>query len=626
MKKLIGGLLFFNIYLIAGSYLAGAIYYSLYDANFDSLTPLTYPTQLFYYATSPLYQKNLAIAGAAPVGIGIIFLCFVIFKEDKKTLFGDARFATSDDIRKYKLTKKDNKDDGLGVLIGRVGKQFIYYMGDAFVFLAAASRTGKGVGVIIPNLLRWTQSVVITDFKLENFYITSKFREKILRQKVYLFSPFAEDGRSHCYNPLNYVRDGHLTIPDIRSQAEMLMPSSTGNDVSKYFALLGQNLMVGLALYIRATPELPFTYGEIERQRQGKGRPLKEHLEDILSSRPDLPDACQSALQSFLSLDPDKGQTGASNTLGTALTDWNNPVFDKATSKCDFDLRDVRKKRMTIYIGITPDYIPVAGRILNLFFSHLINLNTKETPEQNRSLKYQCLLLMDEFTAMGYIPIIGKSNNYFAGYLLRLLTIVQSPSQLEAPQPEGYGKQTADTYLTNHEAKLIYTQEDEDAEKTSRFLGDYDLKIKEITRNEKGRRSVSVRTHKRPLMLPQELREMPFEKMLIKMRGKRPIYCDKILYFKESIFIDRLKQVSPTLAVVKGVPKSKSIMDDVIASGELCCDVPLLEFEAPTSPQPSFNTPMASSQTIPTEPNAALAAFDENEDVQEDNEPINPVF
>ncbi|MGR5465618.1 type IV secretory system conjugative DNA transfer family protein, partial [Photobacterium damselae] len=67
---------------------------------------------------------------------------------------------------------------------------------------------------------------------LENFFITSKFREKILRQKVYLFSPFSEDGRSHCYNPLDYVRGGHLTIPDIRSQAEMLMPSSTGNDVS----------------------------------------------------------------------------------------------------------------------------------------------------------------------------------------------------------------------------------------------------------------------------------------------------------------------------------------------------------------------------------------------------------
>ncbi|ELV7517175.1 type IV secretory system conjugative DNA transfer family protein [Photobacterium damselae] len=623
MKKVIGGLILIAIAFIGGSYLAGAIYFSLYGASFDTLTPLTYPLQLYYYANNPLYQKNLAIAGAPPLIAGLLFILLIFFKEDKQTLFGDARFATSEDIRKYKLTKKGNKDDGLGILIGRVGKQFIYYMGDAFVFLAAASRTGKGVGVIIPNLLRWTQSAVITDFKLENFFITSKFREKILRQKVYLFSPFSEDGRSHCYNPLDYVRGGHLTIPDIRSQAEMLMPSSTGNDVSKYFALLGQNLMVGLALYIRATPELPFTYGEIERQRQGKGRPLREHLEDILSSRPDLPDACQSALHSFLSLDPEKGQTGASNTLGTALTDWNNPVFDKATSKSDFDLRDVRKKRMSIYIGITPDYIPVAGRILNLFFSHLINLNTKETPEQNRSLKYQCLLLMDEFTAMGYIPIIGKSNNYFAGYLLRLLTIVQSPSQLEAPQPEGYGKQTSDTYLTNHEAKLIYTQEDEDAEKTSRFLGDYDLKIKEITRNENGRRSVSIRTHKRPLMLAQELREMPFEKMLIKMRGKRPIYCDKILYFKERTFIDRLKQVSPMLAAVKGIPKSKTIMDDVIASGELCCDIPLLEFEAPASSQPTFNAPTASPQAVSPESNALLAAFDEP---QEDDEPINPVF
>lgn len=610
MKKLVGGGILFTLYIIVGNYLAGAIFLTLYNASFEHLSLLTYLRYIYYYSNDPLYQKNLTIAGFIPIALGVLFIFFVLLHEDKKSLFGDARFATPEDIRKYKLTKKSNKDDGLGILIGRVGKQFLYYMGDAFVFLAAASRTGKGVGVIIPNLLRWTQSVVVTDFKLENFYITSKFREKILRHHVYLFNPFAEDGRSHCYNPLDYVRDGHLTVPDLRSQAEMLMPSSTGDEVSKYFALLGQNLMVGLALYIRATPELPFTYGEIERQRQGKGRPLREHLEDILSSRPDLPDACQSALHSFLSLDPDKGQTGASNTLGTALTDWNNPVFDKATSRSDFDLRDVRKKRMTIYVGITPDYIPVAGRILNLFFSHLISLNTKETPEQNRSLKYQCLLLMDEFTAMGYIPIIGKSNNYFAGYLLRLLTIVQSPAQIEAAPPNGYGKHIADTYLTNHEAKLIYTQEAADAEKTSRFLGDYDLKMREVTHNSGGRKSTVIRVHKRPLMLPQELSEMPFEKMLITLRGKRPIYCDKILYFKEHIFIDRLKQVSPTLAAVKGIPKSKNIMDDVIASGELCSDIPLLEFQSTEKkPEVALCTPMT-----PLASSNALAAFDGNYD------------
>ncbi|GAL10863.1 coupling protein VirD4 ATPase [Vibrio astriarenae] len=120
--------------------------------------------------------------------------------------------------------------------------------------------------------------------------------------------------------------------------------------------------------------------------------------------------------------------------------DWNNPLFDAATSANDFDFHELRRKPMTVYIGVTPDYIPVSGRILNLFFSQLINLNTKVLPEQDRSLKHKVLLLMDEFTAMGRSGIIAKSNNYFAGYGLQLLTIVQNPAQIEAPTLTGTAK------------------------------------------------------------------------------------------------------------------------------------------------------------------------------------------
>jgi len=101
---------------------------------------------------------------------------------------------------------------------------------------------------------------------------------------------------------------------------------------------------------------------------------------------------------------------------------------DAATSANDFDLRDVRKKRMTIYAAVTPDHLAEAGRLLNLFFSQLINLNTKTLPKHDPTLRFQCLLLLDEFAAIGRVGILTKAVAYMAGYGLRLLPIFQSVS------------------------------------------------------------------------------------------------------------------------------------------------------------------------------------------------------
>lgn len=576
-KQIIGAIVIAPVLLLLGFYVSGCIYFLMNGSDIEHVKIFTYIEQWQYYHSDMRYQKSLNIAAMGGFGITIFlpFMLILFLTQKKEELYGSARWANNKEIADYKLLKKS--EDGNGILIGRNRNQFLYYVGAAFVFLAAASRTGKGIGIIIPNLLRWRGSVVVTDFKKENFSITSKFRQKVLKQKVYLFNPFDEIGETHCYNPLSVVREGHLTVPDILTIAEMLFPTDAGDATAKYFASSAQNLFLGLALYVKQTPTLTFSIGEIFRQSKGKGKTLKEHLEEILNNRNDLSEHCREALGDFLALDEEKGQAGVVNTMKAALIDWNNPIFDRATSSSDFSFNDLRKQRMTIYLGITPDYIPVAGRIINLFFSQLISVNTKELPEQNKSLKYRVLLLMDEFTAMGRSGIIAKSNNYFAGYGLQLLTIVQNPAQIEANAPEGYGKDTAKTFIGNHEAQLFYTPEKDDADGISRFLGDKTIKIKNVSHS-KGGRSISVSETKRALMLPQELREMPFEKMIIMMRGKKAIFCDKIQYFQESPFIDHLKSVSPSLGKIKGIP-TKPQLENAIADKELQIEIPLLSFD-----------------------------------------------
>ena len=162
------------------------------------------------------------------------------------------------------------------------------------------------------------------------------------------------------------------------------------------------------------------------RLSSGDGTDLKKYLK-TLSERPFLSANARSAFANMLS---QADETFAS-ILGT-LNPWINPVLDKATSSNDFLLTDVRKKKMTIYIGIQPNKLAESRLIINLFFSQLINLNTKELPKSNPDLKYQCLLLMDEFTSIGKVEIIASAVSYMAGYNIRLLPIIQSMSQLDA--------------------------------------------------------------------------------------------------------------------------------------------------------------------------------------------------
>lgn len=117
-------------------------------------------------------------------------------------------------------------------------------------------------------------------------------------------------------------------------------------------------------------------------------------------------------------------------TLTANLTPWLSQPVSDATSGDDFDLRDVRRKKMTIYLGIQPKDLSKASKIINLFYSQLINENTSVLPQNDPDLKYQCLMLMDEGTAAGRIAILEKAVSYMAGYNLRLLFIAQSPAQL----------------------------------------------------------------------------------------------------------------------------------------------------------------------------------------------------
>jgi len=196
----------------------------------------------------------------------------------------------------------------------------------------------------------------------------------------------------------------------------------------------------------------------------------------------------------------------------------------------------VRKKKMTIYIGIQPNKLAESRLIVNLFFSQLINVNTRELPQTNPELKHQCLLLMDEFTAIGKVDILASSVSYMAGYNLRLLPIIQSMAQLDAT----YGKDISRTIITNHALQIIFApREQQDANDYSDMLGYTTVSKESVSKGRDVSRSRS--DERRALMLPQELKAMGTGKEVILYEGiAHPVKCEKIMYYEDKRFRTKL--------------------------------------------------------------------------------------
>lgn len=520
-------------------YLAGAIFMLLNKKFPSDLSILTYYQYWYYLHGQAAYVKKLYVSLILGTGIsfgiplGMIFLA----TRDNRPLHGAARFAHYSEVKKSGLMAEK------GIIVGKYRDQYLMFGGQQFVLLAAPTRSGKGVGVVIPNLLNWPDSAVVLDIKQENFKKTAGYR-KLHGQEVYLFNPFAEDGRTHRYNPLSYIRNDGYQVADILKYGYALYPKE-GTD--SFWNDQARNLFLGLVLYLCETPELPRTMGEILRQASGKGRPIKEHLSSIIANRGQsdrpLSDACVNALNRFMS-NSENTLSSILATFNAPLTIWANPIVDAATSADDFLLSDVRKKRMTIYIGITPDYLPEAALLINLFFSHLINLNTKELPEHNPELKYQCLLLMDEFAAMGRVAIIEKSVSFMAGYNLRLLTVIQSISQLSMAYES---REAARTIITNHALQVLYApREQYDANEYSEMLGYMTVKGKSRSRQhayglyERSSHGESESDQRRALLMPQEIKEIGQWKEIISLENCKPILCEKIRYYDDPTLKERI--------------------------------------------------------------------------------------
>ena len=501
--------------------------------------------KLYAHSSEKFVRVSVQLCAIGPWALLAGFIGWAVIAKQNRPLHGAARFANTAEIRKAGLLDPKGGLDKT-ILVGKKNGRYLTYGGYQFVILAAPTRSGKGVGIVVPNCLNYSDSLVVLDIKGENFVITSGFRAKH-GQKVYLFAPFDEAGVTHRYNPLEYISDDPAQrLGDIDAIGTALY--SGGNQNDKFWSENAKDLFRGLCLFVLERKDLPKTFGEILRQASGKGKPLKEYIFEELKKAQDtghpFSNACIDCLNRVLS-NSENTLAGIVATFGTPLLIFQNPRVDLATSANDFDLREVRRERMSIYFKMPPNKLKEGSVLVNLFFDQLLNLNTRVLPSQDKTLKHQCLVLLDEMTSIGKVAMIAQAVSYMAGYNMRLLTIIQNKSQLE----DVYGKAGALTLLSNHALMVMYAPSptvQSDAQEYSEMLGYETVKSRSRTSSMQSS-STSTSDQRRALMLPQEIRELGQTREIVSLENCKPILCDKIRYYEDPDFTCRAHLPPPSI-------------------------------------------------------------------------------
>jgi type IV secretion system protein VirD4 len=499
--------------------------------------PWTWLEFLFVNHWSPLAwsKAKVAMFGATLLVGGIGVLSFL---KGRAQPFGDARFAKTPEIRAAGLMNTQ------GLILGKYRGRYLLHDKPGHVFLSAPNRSGKGVGIVIPNLLTWQGSTVVLDIKGENFELTSGFRQEH-GQDVFLFAPASEHGISHRFNPFDAVRDDRrFRIADIQQIARFLIPNKERSDIWEPEA---RSLFLALALYVLDMETCEKNIGEINRLLR-TNEDLGDIAKHVLKTYSDkLDPACIMEFGNFAQK-ATKERSGVKSTLTAALALWTNPLIDAATATSDFSVADLRRKPMSIYVSVSLNQLATVAPLLNLFFQQIVDTLSRHIPGDDEP--HQVLMMIDEFAALGKMDILASALPFLAGFKVRFLTVTQGLTQLD----ELYGQTGRETFLQNATVQIFFAPNDRTtALFMSERLGSTTVDVTSTSRGKAGHVTRSKSPQRRELMTPDEVRRLDPGQEILFVEAARPIKAEKIVYFKDKMFTARLLKPA-------SVPKLKPVL------------------------------------------------------------------
>ena len=488
--------------------------------------PLKMPQFVWYYRGDARVVRAMA-EGLVGGGLLLAGLIYALWARGAP-LHGAARFAGERELKRHGFRSAS------GIIVGRKGGRFLTFGGSEHVLVEAPTRSGKGTGIVIPNLLTWQGSVVVLDVKRENYDASAGFRGHY-GQQVFLFNPTDRAGRTARYNPLAYIdrSDPDDVIIELQKIATMLFIAPERGEA--FWANGARTGFSGVGAWLAETSDEPLTMGAIYRHlTEGDARSF--FRKELANPALNLSTSCRTALADFAG-GSDNSFADIKKTITNVLGLWLNPLVDAATAASDFDLRELRKRPISIYLGVSPDELDRIAPLYNLLFQQLIDLNVRELPDSTAPVPV--LVILDEFARLGRASVIASAFSYVAGYGIRLLPVIQSRSQLRGV----YGEHVADEIVANCGVEVAFTPKElrvaNELSERIGYVGQASV-TKSLTINGLlANRSKSISEQRRALMLPQELMQFPANRLILLRGGIPPIIGDKIFYFKSRFFKKR---------------------------------------------------------------------------------------
>ena len=524
--------------------------------------------------------------------VGIIFLVIIAkLKNTKdKDSHGSAHWGTYNDLDFTSAATKPFETSLLnddGVVLGRFEGTTLRDNAKTHILVSAPTRTGKGVSLIIPTLIdTWSDSVVVLDIKGENYQKTSGARKKLFDNRIIRFAP--KSHHSSRFNPLGEIRFmTEYELEDVKLICNMLCQGegdSKGND--KFWEDKASSLLSGVILYelykrflmnpgfiknkkgedvpvspANLTNVFDFfrdpTYTDTVQKEMGKKK--NENLYNYAAT-PEIAEYVKSRLLKLHSdtnlvlngMHPNISKifteiiNNPENTFGSILSTatqkidvFGIDVVRKNTSASDFRINDIMnyEKPVSLYLVVEPSAIVLMAPLIRILLVQMINLLTPEMDynNENNNHKWKCLLLLDEFPAIGKMEVLEKGIGYVAGYKMKIMIILQSLDQLY----KIYGKENM--FLSNCQVQVFYTANDvTTADYVNKSLGKETIST--YTKPRGGgavMKSENETLVGRDLLTPDEVRRFPLDKILLLVAGKPPFKADKIRYFEEKDYLER---------------------------------------------------------------------------------------
>jgi type IV secretion system protein VirD4 len=479
-----------------------------------------------------------ALGGIAP---GLVALGGAAWRARAKptiTTYGSARWADYSEIR----------DAGLfahrGVVLGLYDAEYLRHDGPEHVLAVAPTRSGKGVGLVVPTLLSWTGSTVVHDIKGENWALTAGWRSQF--SHCLLFDPTSS--LSSRFNPLLEVRRGATEVRDVQNIADILVDPDGARERRDHWEKTAHALLTGAILHVLYAEE-DKTLHRVATFLSDPSRSIERTLRIMLTTN-HLGDRDVAIVHPVVALiarellnKSDNERSGVVSTAMSLLGLYRDPIIAATTATSDWRIADLMtaERPVSLYLVVPPSDLSRTRPLMRLILNQIARRLTEELPVRTKTKpNRQLLLMLDEFPALGRLEFFEGSLAFLAGYDVRCFLIAQSLNQID----KAYG--TNNAIVDNCHVRVAFAPNDE---RTAKRLSDALGTMTELRaqRNLAGHRlapwlsriAVAEQETARPLLTAGEILQLPPDRQIVLVSGVPPIKARKLQYFRDGNFTVR---------------------------------------------------------------------------------------